>query len=199
MGDGTEFSSLQIQVTSATDPVDPEPPEPTEQPESGESKTPLIVGITVPLVLVLIALVVTGYCCFKKHRSRRASFTVKTLSMNSNSFNRPESLIYANTEGVGAARAARYAQQYNTASAADADPSYANLRVNYRAGGGGAQIRGEPRAPTKRTAPPPPGGRTPNRTDIVRNADTGMKYNRDFDAGSYSRNLSPGRTQTSDA
>ncbi|KAL5261221.1 hypothetical protein ACHWQZ_G007058 [Mnemiopsis leidyi] len=180
------------------------PVSPTDPPDSDPKSSknlPLIIGVTVPVILVIIAVVVVGYCCFKKHRTRRASFHVKTLSMNSNSFNRPESLIYANDgQASGAHRAARYTQHHDD----DQGQVHSNnLRVNYRVNN---QYRPEHRPQTKRAAPTPPssGSLSSARTDHVRSADpSGVRFNRDFDAGVYSRNLAAnkhlGPTNTSNA
>lgn len=188
-----------IKITTEGGGVDPVDPVPTDPPESDSNKNlPLIIGVTVPVILVLIAVVVVGYCCFKKHRTRRASFHVKTLSMNSNSFNRPESLIYANDgQASGAHRAARYTQHHDDDQG---QISSNNLRVNYRVNNQWPEHRAKRAAPT----PPSSGSRSSARTDHVRSADpSGVRFNRDFDAGVYSRNLVAakhlGPTNTSNA
>lgn len=209
-----EFTK-NVEVTKkGVTPVNPvDPGEPTGG-DSGKNVA-LIVGVTVPVIIVFIAVLVGGYCLFKKHRTRRASFNVKTLSMNSNSFNRPESLIYANDgQASGNNRAAgRYTQHQD-----EGQVSSNNLQVNYRA----SNARPEPRPNTRRTAPTPPGrpgpparpgppprpappsSRPSTRTDHIRSPDNaGPRYSRDFDASVYSRNLAAGKhlgpIQTSDA
>lgn len=96
-----EFSyTISVSLDDTVNPVDPvdpiQPVDPNEPDKKSSKDVAIAIGISVPVILLCVVLIVFFLCYVKKRKSARTSYNVKSLTPHATAYNHPASLVYHN-------------------------------------------------------------------------------------------------------